>query len=248
MTAQQVGEELNVRAVLTGAIVQRGNALHLNAELVDVSDGAQIWGEQYNRTLDDIFAVQDAISEQISTSLRLKLSSDDKSRLVKRHTEDTEAYELYLKGRFYWNKRTAESLKTALGYFQQAVDRDPTYALAYAGMADCYVLLPVYRGLSAEEGFPKAKAAALQALQIDEQLAEAHTTSFHVALFTWDWETAEKSIVRAIELNPNYATAHHWYGMGSSSCSSICKACNAAAFALGKPSSAERPLYTGSNT
>ena len=173
MTPQQVGEELNVRAVLTGAIVQRGNALRLNAELVDVSDGAQIWGGQYNRTLDDIFAVQDAISEQISKSLRLKLSSDDKSRLVKRHTEDSEAYQLYLKGRFYWNQRTGEALRTALDYFQQAISRDPTYALAYAGMADCYVLLPVYRGLSVKAAFPKAKAVALQALQIDDQLAEA---------------------------------------------------------------------------
>jgi len=217
MTAQQVGEELNVRAVLTGAIVQRGNALRLNAELVDVSDGAQIWGEQYNRTMDDIFAVQDAISEQISTSLKLKLSSDDKSRLVKRHTDDTEAYELYLKGRFYWNKRTAQSLKTAMGYFQQAADRDPTYALAYAGIADCYVLLPIYRGLSAKAALPKAKAAALQALQIDDQLAEAHATLSNVAHFTWDWETSEKSIVRAIKLNPNYAFAHLWYGMGLTS-------------------------------
>ncbi len=217
MTAQQVGEELNVRAVLTGAIVQRGNALRLNAELVDVSDGAQIWGGQYNRTLDDIFAVQDAISEQISKSLRLKLSSDDKSRLVKRHTEDSEAYQLYLKGRFYWNQRTGEALRTAVDYFQQAISRDPTYALAYAGMADCYVLLPVYRGLSVKAAFPKAKAVALQALQIDDQLAEAYAALSNVALFTWDWETAEKSIVRAIELNPNYASAHQWYGMSLTS-------------------------------
>ena len=213
MTAQQVGEELNVRAVLTGAIVQRGNALRLNAELVDVSDGAQIWGEQYNRTLDDIFAVQDAISEQISTSLRLKLSSEEKSRLVKRHTEDREAYQLYLKGRFYVSKRTGEALKTALGYFQQAVDRDPTYALAYAGIADCYVLLPYYRGLSGHESYPKAKAAALQALQMDEHLAEAHAAlALAHVFFDWDWVSAEKSIHRAIELNPNYATAHRWYG------------------------------------
>jgi len=164
--------------------------------------------------MEDIFAVQDAISEQISTSLRLKLSSDEKSRLVKRHTDDTEAYELYLKGRFYWNKRTAQSLKTAMGYFQQAANRDPTYALAYAGIANCYVLLPIYKSLSAKAALPKAKAAALQALQIDDQLAEAHATLSNVAHFTWDWETSEKSIVRAIELNPNYAFAHLWYGMG----------------------------------
>ena len=217
MTAQQVGEELNVRAVLTGAIVQRGNALRLNAELVDVSDGAQIWGEQYNRTMDDIFAVQDAISEQISASLRLKLSSNDKSKLVKRHTEDTEAYQLYLKGRFYMSKRTGEALKTALEYFQRAKDRDPTYALAYAGIADSYLLLSIYRALSAQESFPKAKAAALQALLIDEQLAEAHATLATTDdLYGWDWSAAERSFVRAIELNPNYATAHQWYGMSLS--------------------------------
>ena len=214
MTAQQVGEELNVRAVLTGAIVQRGNALRLNAELVDVSDGAQIWGEQYNRTLDDIFTVQDAISEQISTSLRLKLSSADKSRLVKRHTENLEAYQLYLKGRFYWNQRTGEALKTALGYFQQAIDRDPTYAAAYAGLADCYGIFPYYAVLPAIEAIPKAKSAALKALQIDEQLAEAHTSLALAYQGEWDWEPSDKSFRRAIELNPNYATARHWYGQG----------------------------------
>ncbi|TDI96514.1 MAG: hypothetical protein E2O76_11610 [Caldithrix sp.] len=215
MTPQQAGEQLNVRAVLTGAIVQRGNALRLNAQWVDVSDGSQFWGKQYNRTMDDIFAVQDAISEQISTSLRLKLSSDDKSRLVKRHTEDTEAYQLYLKGRFYWNQRTGEALRTAVDYFQQAINRDPTYALAYAGIADCYVLLAWYKVLTAIESFPKAKAAALQALQIDDQLAEAHTAlAMTYVAFDWDWVSAEERFVRAIELNPNYATAHQWYGAG----------------------------------
>ena len=174
--------------------------------MVDVSDGAQIWGEQYNRTLDDIFTVQDAISEQISTSLRLKLSSEDKSRLVKRHTDDSEAYQLYLKGRFYMGKRTGVALKTALEYFQQAIDKDQNYALAYAGIAECYALLPIYRILSAQESTPKAKAAALQALQIQEQLVEAHIT---LALtddhYGWDSVAAEKSFGRAIELNPKLA-------------------------------------------
>ena len=150
--------------------------------------------------MDDIFAVQDAISEQISKSLRLKLSSDDKSRLVKRHTEDSEAYQLYLKGRFYWNQRTGEALRTAVDYFQQAINRDPTYALAYAGIADCYVLLAWYKVLTAIESFPKAKAAALQALQLDEQLAEAHTAlAMTYVAFDWDWVSAEESFVRAIE-------------------------------------------------
>ncbi|MFQ5641379.1 MAG: hypothetical protein ACE5IR_25650, partial [bacterium] len=216
VTPQQVGEQLNVRAVLMGEIVQRDDVLRLNAELVDVSDGAQIWGDQYNRTLDDIFAVQDAISEQISTGLRLKLSRKEKSRLDKQYTEDPEAYQLYLKGRFHWNKRTVQDLNTALDYFQQAVNRDPTYALAYAGMADCYVLLPLnaYSGLSGKEAYPKAKAAALQALQIDEQLAEAHTALAMTYLyFDKDTVSAKKSFLLAIELNSNYATGHHWYAI-----------------------------------
>jgi len=132
MTPQQIGNELNVRAVLTGEIVQRGDALRLHVELVDVSDGTQIWGQQYNRTMDDIFDIQDAVSEQISSNLRLKLSGVDRDVLAKRHTNDTEAYQLYLKGRFFWNQRTGEDLQTALDYFEQAIDKDPDYALAYA--------------------------------------------------------------------------------------------------------------------
>jgi serine/threonine-protein kinase len=214
MTPQQIGEQLNVPAVLTGEIVQRGDVLRLVAELVDVSDGTQIWGKQYNRSMDDIFAVQDAISEQISTSLKLKLSGDDKNRLVKRHTEDTEAYQLYLKGRFYWNQRTAEALKTALGYFQQAIDRDSTYAAAYAGLSDCYGLFPYYAVSPTIEAIPKAKSAALKALQIDAQLVEAHTSLASAYQSEWEWELSDKSFRRAIELNPNYATARHWYAGG----------------------------------
>ncbi len=217
VTPQQVGEQLNVSAVLMGEIVLRDDVLRLNAELVDVSDGAQIWGEQYNRTMDDIFAVQDAISEQISTSLRLRLSSEEKSRLVKRHTDDRVAYEFYLKGRFYMSKRTGEALNTAIEYFERARERDPTYALAYSGIADCYSLLPIYSDLSEQESIPKAKAAALQALQIDEQLVEAHTALANMyQLYDWDWAAGDKGFRRAIELNPNYATAHHWYGMNLS--------------------------------
>ena len=213
VTARQVGDQLNVRAVVTGEIVQRGDALRINAELVDVSDGAQIWGNQYDRTIDDIFAIENAISEQISTSLRLQLTSEEKGKLVKQHTEDTAAYQLYLKGRFYLSKRTGEAIERALGYFEEAVARDPNYALAFAGMADCYVLLPVHQVLTAEEAFIKLKAAAFQALQIDEQLAEAHTAlATGYSIFGWDWRAAEKSFIRAIEINPNYATAHHWYG------------------------------------
>jgi serine/threonine-protein kinase len=210
----EVGRDLGVNAVLTGNIVQRGELLRLQAELVDILDGTQIWGAQYNPSFDDIFSVQDAISEQIIRSLRLKLTRDEKNRIARRHTEDTEAYQLYLKGRFYWNKRTAEAFNTAIDYFQQAVEHDPNYALAYAGMADCYALFNIYGIAPAKKSLPRSKTMALKALEIYPQLGEAHVTLGWVkALFDWDWTAAEESFKRGIELNPNYATAYHWYGV-----------------------------------
>jgi len=209
----EVGRELGVKAVLSGNIVQRGGLLRLQAELVDISDGTQIWGAQYNPTFDDIFSVQNTIAEQITSSLRLKLTRDEKTRMTRRHTEDAEAYQFYLKGRFYWNKRTAAGFDKAIDYFQQAAGRDPNYALAYAGQADCYALLNIYGIKSAKESFPIAKAMALKALELDPQLGEAHTTlGFVQALFDWDWTGSEASFKRAIELNPSYATTYHWYG------------------------------------
>lgn len=213
MTPQQIGNELGVRAILTGDIVQRGDALRFHVELVDVSDGTQIWGDQYNRTMADIFDIQNAIAEQISSKLQLKLGSVERDRLVKRYTNNSEAYQLYLKGRFHWNLRTGEDLQTAVEYFEQAIHKDPNYALAYAGIADCYVLFSWYSVQIPEESFPKAKEAALKALQLDSQLAEPHTALAQVySNFDWDWISAEKSYKRSFELNPNYATAHQWYG------------------------------------
>lgn len=209
---QKVGQELNVRAVLTGRVVQRGDLLNINAELVDVEDGSQLWGERYQRKFHDIFALQDELAEQISEKLRPKLSGEEKKCLAKRFTDNTEAYQLYLKGRHFWNKRTLDQIKKGVSYFQQAIDLDPRYALAYTGLADSYILLGSYEILSPKDAFLTAKAAATKALEIDDTLAEAHTSLALIKhRYEWDWVGAEKGFRQAISLNPNYATAYQWY-------------------------------------
>lgn len=209
---QAVGRALDVRAVLTGRVLHVGERLVVKAELIDVVNESQLWGEQYNRKPDDIFDVQDEISREISEKLRLQLSREEKRKLTKRHTEDPEAYRLYLRGRFYWNKRTEENFKKGIEFFQQAIEIDPNYALAYAGLADSYILLGYYSASSPQEVMPKAKAAAVKALALDETLAEAHTSLGYIHyVYEWDWSRAEKEFKRAIKLNPNYATGHHWY-------------------------------------
>jgi eukaryotic-like serine/threonine-protein kinase len=209
------GKELGVRAVLAGRLAQRGDTLLISTELMDVRDNKQLWGEQYSRKVSDLLAVQREIAGEITNGLRLKLSGEQQTRLSKHYTDNSEAYQLYLRGRFYWNKRTGEALKKSIEYFNQAVENDPTYALAYAGLADAYGLLPSYSAASPHEAFPKAKAAATKAIELDDSLAEAHT-SLANALFNYDWNLSEatREFLRAIELNPNYATAHHWYSDG----------------------------------
>ncbi|MEK6405885.1 MAG: tetratricopeptide repeat protein [Acidobacteriota bacterium] len=171
-----------------------------------------MWGAQYNRRATDLLAVQQEIAQEISRNLRLKLSSAEQSRVGNLHTSNAEAYELYLKGRFYWNKRTGEALKKSVDYFNQAIEKDPSYALAYVGLADAYVVIPFYSVGSPQDSFPRAKAAARRALEIDDTLAEAHT-ALAAALMDYDWNLPEsnREFERAIELNPNYANAHHWY-------------------------------------
>jgi TolB-like protein/Tfp pilus assembly protein PilF len=212
--AKEVGRELGVRAVLTGRVLHLGNKLIIRTELIDVSDGRQIWGEQYDREPLDIIAVQEEISREISEKLRLRLTGQQKKLLKKRYTENTEAYHAYLKGRYYWNKRTEEGFKRGIEYFQKAINEDPNYALAYAGLADCYNLLNSYGVMPPRESAPLIKAAANQALKIDGVLAEAHTSLGHVKMMhDWDWPGAEKEFKSALGLNPNYATAHHWYAL-----------------------------------
>jgi len=207
-----VGRDLRVSAVVVGRIEAVGDRLVVSAELVDTADNALIWGNRYQIARADLFDVQQAIASEIARMLRLQLGGRAQDALTKRHSVDAGAYELYLKGRFQWNKRNAEGLYKAIEYFNQAIEIDPQYALPYAGLADCYNLLDIWAGLPTNETFPRAKAAAQKALAIDDQLAEAHTSlAYAIHTYEWDWPAAEREYRRALELNPNYATAHQWY-------------------------------------
>jgi eukaryotic-like serine/threonine-protein kinase len=208
---QEVGRELNVRAVLTGRIMQSGGSLRIGTELVDVATGSQLWGTRYDRKPGDIFAIQDEISSEISEKLRLKLTRVEKKRLTKRQTHDAEAYQLYLKGRHHWNRWTEDGFYRAIEHFQQAVDKDPSYALAYAGLAESYVLLGWNSYLLPKDAFPKAKAAATRALQVDPDLGEGYTSLAAVRwLYDWQWQEAQGEFDRSLALNPTYPTGNHW--------------------------------------
>jgi eukaryotic-like serine/threonine-protein kinase len=208
---EAVGRALNVRTLLTGRVMQRGKWLNVQSELLDVRKGAQIWGGQYNHKLTDLFIVQEVIAGEIAKKLRLKMSQEQKNRLTRRYTENPEAYQLYLRGRFYWNKRTLEGMQKGNEYFQLSIQNDPGYALAYAGVADCFALLATYSLQSPRDAFTRAKSAALKALEIDKTLAEAHASlAFTRAFYEWDWRGAQQSFKRAIEFSPSYGMAHHW--------------------------------------
>jgi len=209
---QTVGKELNVQAILNGRIAQRDDQLTLTLELVDAQTENIIWSEQYNRKQADLVSLQSEIARNVSTKLRNKLSGSEEQRVAKTYTTNPEAYQLYLKGLFHWNKRTAEALKTSVDYFNQAIEKDPNYAQAYAGMALAYVLFPIYSAGNPAESIARGKAAARKALELDDTLAEAHTALAH-ALFSYDRNIPEsdRQFQRALELNPNYATAHQWY-------------------------------------
>ncbi len=210
---QTVGRELGVHAVLTGRVVRLNDDLFIETELVDVDTQTRLWGERYSRKLSDIIALQDDISREITEKLRLKLSGQERKQLAKRYTENSEAYQLYWKGRYYWNKRRPEDIREAIRYFQQAIELDPNYALAYTGLADCYVLGNLLQ-LSPKEAMPIAIEKTNRALQIDPELPEAHTSLAKIKLsYEWDWAGAESEFRRALELKPGYATAHQWYGV-----------------------------------
>ncbi len=209
---QEIGEKLNVKTILEGSVQKAGNRLRITTKLINVDDESLIWSEQYSRDLDDVFAIQDEITLAIVDKLKLNLLGKEKTSIVKRHTENLEAFNLYLQGRFFWNKRTEEGAKKAIEHFEQSIEKDPSYALAYTGLADSYLLLPFYANISPKEVFPKAKEAVRKALEIDNSLSEAHTSMAMIkSTYDWDWVGAEKEFKLAIELNPSYATAHHWY-------------------------------------
>ncbi len=216
---QAAGRELNVRVVLTGRVIQRGETLVVGTELLDVQAGSQLWGERYNRKIADIFALEEEIARKISESLRMKLSGEEKSLLAKRFTENTEAYQLYLRGRHHWARRTPDQVKKGAEYFQQAIEKDPSYALAYSGLADCYSIMAVYSILPSKATFAKAKAAAVAAVAFDDELAEGHTSlGFIRGYFDWDWPGGEKEFQRALELNPGYWVTPYWYALALTSC------------------------------
>jgi eukaryotic-like serine/threonine-protein kinase len=206
--AQDAGHTLGVETVLTGKVLQRGETLLVSVELVDVENGWQRWGAQYRRKVEDIFAMEQDIAKEICEKLRLKLATGKQNLLARRYTENVEAYHLYLKGRFYWGKRTEEALYKGIQYFHQAIELDPTYALAYAGLAEGYVPLAVYCHLAPKDACPKAKAAARMALEIDPELSEARTVLGAIRnYYDWDLEGAENDLRAAIELDPKYPRA-----------------------------------------
>jgi len=212
---QEAGRALGVRAVLTGRVVEVGRLLVIKTELVDVEQESHLWGEQYRRELTDIFALQEEISRDISEKLRLRLSGEDRRKLSKRYTENTEAYHAYLRGRYYvTSKRTEDWIRRGIESFQRAIDLDPNYALAYSGLADAYAFLASSTGERApRDAYPKAKAAALRALELDDALAEARASlGFSLLLYDWDFGGAEREFNRALKLNPNYANTHDGLG------------------------------------
>ena len=209
---REIGKKLNVETLLEGSVKRAGNRVRITTQLINVTDGYHLWSEKYDREMQDVFAIQDEISLAIVDKLRVRLLGKQKAKLIKRHTEAIDAYSLYLKGRYFWNKRTEESLKKAVQYFEQAIEKDPGYALAYTGLADSYILLTEYNLLPPKNAFPKAKAAVMKALEIEETLAEARTSLASIkTLNDWDWIGAKREFKLAIEFNPGYATAHQWY-------------------------------------
>ena len=208
---QELGRVLNVQAVVTGRVRQIGDSLKVTAELTDINADSQLWGDTYNRRLSDIFDVQEEIANEISEGLRLRLSGDEKKRLAKRYTKNTKAYEFYLRGRYFWYKRTEEALLKSIEYFNQAIEEDPSYAAAYDGVSDSYALLALRGIIPPREGLLKAKVAALKALEIDETLGEAYASLAHARLHDWDWSGLEEEFKHALELNPGHAIAYHWY-------------------------------------
>ena len=210
---QTIGKELNVQAILNGRFAQFGDQLTLTLELVDAQTENVIWSEQYNRQQADLVKLQTEIARDVSSKLRTKLSGADEQKLTKTYTTNSEAYKLYLQGRFYWNKREEKDFRKALEYYNQAIALDRNYALAYAGQADTYALLATFGFMPPTEGVPKAREFARQALALDESMAEPHTTLAYLFVsYDYDLTASEREFKRAIELNPNYATSHQWYG------------------------------------
>ena len=206
-----VAREQRVDAVLDGSFQRVGDRVRVTVQLVRGSDGASLWAQTFDEKLTDMFSVQDAISSRVVEALKIKLSNEEERRFARKQTDNVEAYQLYLRGRYHWNRRTADGINKAVEYLSQAVSTDPSYALAHAGLADAYALLPEYTNAPLPESIGSAKAAALKALEIDNTFAEAHVSLAYVKYCEWDWAGIEDQFKRGLELNPNYATGHQWY-------------------------------------
>ena len=210
----QIARELNVDAVVEGTVLRAGNQIRITAQLIDASSDSQLWAQSYEGELRNTLVLQNKVARAIASQVRIKLSSQEQTGLKKVRDVNAEAHEAYLKGRFFWNKRTGDDLKKAVEYFSQAIAKDPSYAEAYSGLADSYALMGdwEYGVLAPKEAFPKARAAATKALALDNTLGEAHTSlAFALDLFDWDWESSDREFKKAVQLSPNYATAHQWY-------------------------------------
>jgi DNA-binding winged helix-turn-helix (wHTH) protein/TolB-like protein/Tfp pilus assembly protein PilF len=210
--APEIGRDLGVEALLDGRIQRVGDRIRVTVQLIRASDGTSIWAEGFDGRFTDILGVQDSISEQVVKKLEVNLSGKESQQLAKNYTQNVEAYKLYLQGRGFWNRRTQDDLKISIEHYEKAIALDPNYALAYAGLAESYALLNLYSAHQMKDAFPKARAAAEKALAIDDSLAEAHTALAYVKeQYDWDWEAAEREFKKALDLNENYPTAHHWY-------------------------------------
>ena len=208
-----IGEETGASFIMEGSVRKHGNNLRITAQFVDAKRDVHLWAENYNGTIDDIFDIQEKVSGKIFEALRMQLTGEEKNSLTKRYTDNTDAYQLYLQGRFFWKKRNEEGLKSAIRFFEKSIEKDPDFALAWAGMADTYSLMGEYTNISRRETYHKQTEAVLKALEIDDRLGEAHISlGISLMLNEWDWVNAEKEFSIGIELSPNYATGHHWYG------------------------------------
>jgi len=211
MDVREIGAKLNVSSVLEGSVRKAGSRIRVMAQLVDVANGYHLWSERFDREMDDVFAIQDEITQAIVEKLKIRLFGEEKNRLAKRMTVDLEAYDLYLKGRYFWGKMTEEGLEKAIDFFKQSVEKAPDYALAYVGLADSYGYHAFHGFSMSKENLPKMRKAILRALEIDDSLGEAHASLGLMHIYDWNWKSAEEEFIRAIELNPGYAETYHWY-------------------------------------
>jgi TolB-like protein/Tfp pilus assembly protein PilF len=209
----EIGKELKAGTVLEGSVRMAANRLRVTAQLIDATTEKHLWVQNYDRQLEDVFAIQTEVAQNVSDALETQLLSEEREHIEKKPTGDIGAYTFYLKGRYYWNERSRDALEKAIKYFEEAIRRDSRFALAYAGLADSYIVLVDHGHLPPSEGYPKAKQAAKKALELDETLVEAHTSLGTILSREWDWRGAEEEYAKALGSNPNYATAHHWYSI-----------------------------------